>query len=131
MSGVITELNFIQHELIGLQTEIIETRCKSLQNLSGTIINETMNTFEIEYFKNNELKTIRVPKHKNRYRFKIPLYGSDPQNTENNKTVPVEINGSILTKRPEDRIKKLAKIAQKLKKGNETRSFPINKKNRE
>jgi RNase P/RNase MRP subunit p29 len=116
MSGNISELNFIQHELIGLQAKIIESRCLSLQNLSGTIVNETMNTFEIEYSKNRKKKTIMVPKHNIKYKFKIPIQKSGSQNKGAKKFQSIEIDGAVLTKRPEDRIKKLAKIVQKLKK---------------
>ena len=110
MSGEITEKNFIQHELIGLQASIIDTPCKSLANISGQVIDETMNTLKIEYIANDSLKSIIVPKHKTTFRFMLPVFGDD-QNVK-----PVVINGSVLTKRPEDRIKKLAKIVQKANK---------------
>jgi RNase P/RNase MRP subunit p29 len=116
MSGKISKFNLIQHELIGLQASIIDTPNKSLENISGKITNETMNTFELEYFTQNQLKTITVPKHKTVFRFIIPVQFTD--SPVGISEIPVDINGSILTKRPEDRIKKLAKIVRKAKKNN-------------
>jgi ribonuclease P protein subunit POP4 len=109
MSGNITDKNLIQHELIGLQASIIDTPCKTFENISGRIIDETMNTFKIEYSADNKLKTIIVPKNNTKFRFTLPA--------DNNQDLKmVEINGTLLTKRPEDRIKKLAKIVQKANK---------------
>ncbi|WP_455391449.1 ribonuclease P protein component 1 [[Eubacterium] cellulosolvens] len=107
MSGAISERNLIQHELIGLQAQIIDTPCKSLKNILGIIVDETMNTFKIEYLANTTRKTIIVQKHKNTFRFTLPSKNVDQPPTE------VEINGTLLTKRPEDRIKKLAKFVKK------------------
>jgi RNase P/RNase MRP subunit p29 len=107
MTEPISELNFIQHELIGLQATIIDTPCDSLRNISGQIVDETMNTFKIEYLTDETLKTIIVPKHSTTFRFALPSSVGEQPTT-------VEVSGSLLTKRPEDRIKKLAKIVQKM-----------------
>lgn len=108
MTEPISDKNFIQHELIGLQVTIIDTPCESLRNISGQIVDETMNTFEIEYLTNETLKTIIVPKHLTTFRFALPSTNTSQQPTT------VEVDGSLLTKRPEDRIKKLSKIVQKM-----------------
>ena len=105
MSGNITARNLIQHELIGLQISIISAPDKTLQNITGRVIDETMNTLKIEYSLDNQPKTIIVPKNHTIFRFTIP----DINNAESKQ---VEINGTLLTKRPEDRIKKLAKHVQ-------------------
>jgi RNase P/RNase MRP subunit p29 len=113
MSIEITEWNIILHELIGLEGSIISTPDKNLQrllNISGHFVDETMNTFKIEYLTDDNPKTITVPKHKTSFRFILPA------NNINSLPKTVDIEGSLLTKRPEDRIKKLAKIVQKNKK---------------
>ncbi len=114
----ISRNNFIQHELIGLHAKIIDTPCKSSANISGQIIDETMNTFKIEYFSNDQKKTIIVPKNKTRFRFTLP------GTLTNKEHKSVEIDGALLTKRPEDRIKKLAKIVHKINR-NKKRSYSI------
>ena len=109
MPGEITERNIIQHELIGLETTIVATPCKTLENISGQIVDETMNTFKIQYIKNEKNKIIIVPKTKTTFQFKLPA--NDVGSSQIDSTI--NIQGTILTKRPEDRIKKLAKIVSK------------------
>ena len=72
MSRMISENNLIQHELIGLKTTVIATPCNSLINISGQIVDETMNTFKIEYFADDVKKIIIIPKHKTRFQFTLP-----------------------------------------------------------
>jgi len=108
MSIMISEKNLILHEFIGLRTSIIDSPCKSLVDVSGTIVDETMNTFKIEFFTKGTQKIITVPKHKTRFRIKLPI------NREQANRDTVDLDGSIITKRPEDRIKKLTKLAKKL-----------------
>ena len=110
MSRMISENNLIQHELIGLKTTVIDTPCCSFKNISGQIVDETMNTFKIEYFTDDVKKIIIIPKHKTRFQFTLPAISK----IVHPKTV--EIDGSVLMKRPEDRIKKLAKLKKKLSK---------------
>jgi ribonuclease P protein subunit POP4 len=110
-SGEVTEKNIIQHEFIGLHAEIIDSPDPSLRGVSGVIIDETMNTFKLEYSTSKNQKVIIVPKHKNRYKFTIPV----SRNNSYSEPVNFELDGAILTKRPEDRIKKLAKLANKMK----------------
>lgn len=111
MIGKINEKNFIQHEFIGLKTTIIASPCKSLENISGKIIEETMNTFKVECLTKDKKKILTIPKHKTIFRFIIPV----ERNNNLNSPIILEVDGSILTKRPEDRIKKLAKLANKMK----------------
>ena len=110
MAGELSEKNFIQHEFIGLNATIIETPAENLQNVSGKVIDETMNTFKFECYSSGQKKVIIVPKHKTKFRFILP---SQP-NQKSKFTL--ELDGTLITKRPEDRIKKLAKLANKLNK---------------
>ena len=87
---MITSDNLVHHEFIGLKVNVSGDKNKSL-NLYGTIIDETKNTIRIET-QNNAEKVI--PKKGSIFVFEFP-------NGEK-----VEINGEILSIRPEDRIKK-------------------------
>ena len=87
---MITSKNLVHHEFIGLKVHITSEKNKSL-NLNGTIIDETKNTIKIEGIDNVEKI---VPKNGSIFVFEIP-------NGEK-----IEIDGNILSIRPEDRIKK-------------------------
>ncbi|WP_407393508.1 ribonuclease P protein component 1 [Methanobrevibacter sp.] len=87
---MITSKNLVHHEFIGLKVHATNLKNKSL-NLKGTIIDETKNTIKIEEVDNTEKI---IPKKGNLFVFELP-------NGEK-----VEINGNILSIRPEDRIKK-------------------------
>ena len=87
---MITSKNLVHHEFIGLNVHARSKKNTSL-NLKGTIIDETKNTIRIEGMDNSE-KT--VPKNGTMFVFEIP-------NGEK-----IEIDGDILSIRPEDRIKK-------------------------
>jgi ribonuclease P protein subunit POP4 len=115
IKGEVTEKNIIQHEFIGLQAEIIDSPDPSLRGVSGVIIDETMNTFKLEYQTLKSLKEIIVQKNKNRFKFTLPV----SRDVSNSKPVKFELDGAILTKRPEDRIKKLAKLANKMYRKNQ------------
>jgi RNase P/RNase MRP subunit p29 len=122
MLGEISEKNFILHEFIGQQTTIVASPDKSFLNRSGVIIDETMKTFTMEFNDNGKIRNIIVPKHKTVFSFTIPVDSNDIKNNNSKKSVnrfekTIEINGTILTKRSEDRIKKLVKIAKSMNRG--------------
>ena len=87
---MITSKNLVHHEFIGLKVHVTSKKNKSL-NLNGTIIDETKNTIKIE--DENNCEKI-IPKEGSNFVFELP-------NGEK-----IEINGDILSIRPEDRIKK-------------------------
>ena len=87
---MITSKNLVHHEFIGLKVHATNKKNKSL-NLNGTIIDETKNTIKIEDVNNCEKI---IPKEGSIFVFEIP-------NGEK-----IEIDGNILSIRPEDRIKK-------------------------
>ena len=87
---MITSKNLVHHEFIGLNVHALSKKNKSL-NLKGTIIDETKNTIKIEGMDNIERI---VPNKDSIFIFEIP-------NGEK-----IEIDGNILSIRPEDRIKK-------------------------
>ena len=87
---MITSKNLVHHEFIGLKVHVTNAKNKSL-DLKGTIIDETKNTIKIEGADNAEKL---IPKKGSIFVFEIP-------NGEK-----IEIDGNILSIRPEDRIKK-------------------------
>ena len=87
---MITSNNLVHHEFIGLKVHVTNAKNKSL-DLKGTIIDETKNTIKIEEEDNAEKV---IPKNGSLFVFELP-------NGEK-----VEIDGNILSIRPEDRIKK-------------------------
>ncbi len=86
---MITSQNITAHEWIGLKVKITKTTDPTFQGLEGIVRDETMNTFTIET--NGKLR--QVQKQKTTFRAELP--------TEN-----VEVDGSLLRFRPEDRVKK-------------------------
>ena len=87
---MITSKNLVHHEFIGLNVQVTSESDSSLK-LIGTIIDETKNTIKIEDKNKNEKL---VPKKGSIFVFELP-------NGEK-----IEVNGKILSIRPEDRIKK-------------------------
>ena len=87
---MITSKNLVHHEFIGLKVHVTSKKNKSL-NLIGTIIDETKNTIKIE--DENNCEKI-IPKVGSTFLFELP------------QGEKIEINGDILSIRPEDRIKK-------------------------
>jgi ribonuclease P protein subunit POP4 len=86
---VITSQNVTAHEWIGLKIKIARSTDPALQGLEGIVRDETMNMFTIE----SNGKLLQVQKQKTTFRAELP--------TEN-----VEVDGSLLRFRPEDRVKK-------------------------
>ena len=84
---MITADNIISHELIGLDTEIIESTNPQVIGLNGRIINETKSMFTI----NTENGAKSIAKSTNSWKFSIQ--GRD-----------VVVKGSRISKRPFERI---------------------------
>jgi len=86
---MITSRNITAHEWIGLKVKVARATDPTIQGLEGVIRDETMNTFTIEA--NGKLR--QVQKQKTIFRAELP-------------TEKVEVDGSLLRFRPEDRVKK-------------------------
>jgi ribonuclease P protein subunit POP4 len=80
----------IRGEFIGTEAKVADSSHRGNIGISGKIVDETRNTFTILH--HGERKV--VPKETSLFHFKFP-----------DKTI-VEINGRLLTGRPEDRLKK-------------------------
>jgi ribonuclease P protein subunit POP4 len=78
----------VNHELIGLQTQIVDSSNKEIIGLSGKIIDETKSMLVLE----TKTGTKMVPKQHTNWKF-----------TLNDQECIVD--GNIISKRPEDRIK--------------------------
>ncbi|MFO8132561.1 MAG: ribonuclease P protein subunit [Thermoplasmatota archaeon] len=76
---------FMKHEFIGLPIRVTDAADPTLQNVAGTIIDETKNTFLV---RNDGTK--RVPKHHTTFE----IDGT-------------EVRGDDIAYRPEDRIRKI------------------------
>ncbi|MCQ2972389.1 MAG: ribonuclease P protein subunit [archaeon] len=85
---MITTKNLVHHEFIGLNVEVVG------KSLSGIVIDETKNTIKIEVDSKGQKMEKLIPKNDSIFRFEIP------------SGEIVEIDGKILSIRPEDRIKK-------------------------
>jgi ribonuclease P protein subunit POP4 len=88
---MITPHNIFQHELIGLNVEIIESSHQGLIGIKGKVVDETRNTIRVELGGGRETL---IAKSNAIFHFLTP----DGER--------VEIDGKILVSRPEDRIKK-------------------------
>ncbi|MEQ9714834.1 MAG: ribonuclease P protein component 1 [Candidatus Asgardarchaeia archaeon] len=86
----ITPQNLINHELIGLKVIVHDHTNPSFKNINGIVVYETKNMLHI---KNPEGKVYKISKKDGVFRFII----SDD--------CIVEVDGKIINKRPEDRIK--------------------------
>jgi ribonuclease P protein subunit POP4 len=85
---MITPENIHSHEIVGLETEIIESSNQQVIGLNGTVVDETKSMFTI----NTKEGLKKIPKKLNKWKFFF------------NKTT-AEIDGNLLVKRPEDRLR--------------------------
>jgi len=85
----ITPQNILRHEIIGLNTKLVETRNRQLIGLEGLVVDETKHTFTIDNGKKRRI----VPKDTSVFNLYLP-----------DGTV-VEVDGRKLSGRPEDRLK--------------------------
>ena len=86
----ITPKTIIHHCLIGLKVKIVNSSNLQYLNMVGTIIDETKNTLTIEV----SGKEKQIPKKDCVFQFYL---------SENHA---VEVNGSLIRGRPEERVKK-------------------------
>ena len=84
---MITQENIALHELIGLDTKILDSSNKQIVGLSGRIVDETKSMFTLDT--KNGLKMI--PKHNSKWQFKL----------DGTQAV---LDGAILNRRSYDRL---------------------------
>jgi ribonuclease P protein subunit POP4 len=78
----------VQHELIGLDVEVVEATDPNQRGVEGRVVDETRNTLLLE----SDGMEVRVPKAGNTFRFAV---GEG-----------IIVRGDRLRYRPEDRVKK-------------------------
>lgn len=86
-------LRMARGEFIGLPVEIVESTDPTLQSVKGTVVDETLNMFQLELVDGG--RTLQVAKANNVFEF------PDGDGT------PVRIPGDRIQYRPEDRIKRV------------------------
>lgn len=91
---MITPHNLINHELIGLKVNVVNSRNVHQMGLRGRVVDETLKMLTIETGRGEK----KVEKRGSTFVFTIPSGKS------------VRVNGDVLYARPEDRIKKRLKV---------------------
>jgi ribonuclease P protein subunit POP4 len=85
---MITQQNVVNHELVGLHAQILQSTNNAFVGLSGKVVNETKSMIIIETKRGTKM----VEKKHNKWTF-----------TLNDQSFTVD--GTAISKRPEDRIK--------------------------
>ena len=86
----ITPQNLVRHELISLPVRIVQSTDSGQKNLHGKVVDETYNTITVETKGREKV----IAKKNTVFIFTLP------------NAVKVQVDGSLLVSRPEDRIKK-------------------------
>lgn len=89
----ITAKSILRHELIGLSVEVAQARNPSQASIRGRVVDESRNTLLIQQGD----KRKRVAKQTAVFRFTLP------------DGTAVEVEGSAIVGRPEDRVKRKTK----------------------
>ena len=84
---MITQENITSHELIGLNTKIVNSSNSQIIGLNGSIVDETKSMFSIQT--SNGIK--KIPKKHSTMEISLP-------------TSKITIDGNLLAKRPYDRM---------------------------
>lgn len=87
--------NLVRHELIGLPVTVSKATDPDREDISGRVVDETRNTLVIE---TGDTETT-VPKDESVFRFALEDEGGEDE-------ILVEIEGTLLVGRPEERILK-------------------------
>ena len=106
----LTPRNIIHHELIGIDTRVVDSTNKSLIGTEGRIVNETKNMFVI-----GDVQEKNVPKSGSSFIFTIPSlmspskkdeYPGAHQTVDGKRYLPssIKVDGRLLLSQPENRI---------------------------
>ncbi|MDD5473465.1 MAG: ribonuclease P protein component 1 [Candidatus Methanoperedens sp.] len=107
----LTPWNIIYHELIGIDTKVVDSTNSSLIGIEGRIVDETRNMVTIE----TDVQEINVPKSCSSFVFTIPSLISPSKKDEypaahqafgGKRYLPlrVKVDGRLLLSQPENRI---------------------------
>ncbi len=91
----LTPQNIIHHELIGLDTKVVDSTNRSLIGIEGRIIDETKNIIIVQ----TDAQEKKIPKSCSSFTFTIP-------SVEGKRYLPltVKVDGRLLLLQPENRI---------------------------
>ena len=91
----LTPLNIIHHELIGLDTKVVDSTNSSLNGIEGRIVDETKNMFIVE----TDVQEKRIPKSCSSFIFTLPSFGD-----KRYLPLKIKVDGRLLLSQPENRI---------------------------
>ena len=91
----LTPHNIIHHELIGLDTKVVDSTNISLIGIEGRIVNETKNLLTI----GTDVQEKNIPKSCSSFIFTIP-----PVNGKRYLPLTIKVDGRLLLSQPENRI---------------------------
>jgi len=91
----LTPQNIIHHELIGLDTKVVDSTNRSLIGIEGRIVDETKNLLTIE----TDAQEKKIPKSCSSFIFTIP-------SVDGKRYLPLtlKVDGRLLLSQPENRI---------------------------
>lgn len=107
----LTPRNIIHHELIGLDTKVVDSTNRSLIGIEGRIVDETKKILTVE----TDVEEKKIPKSCSSFIFTIPSLtapskrdespGADRTiNGERYLPLKIKVDGRLLLSRPENRI---------------------------
>jgi ribonuclease P protein subunit POP4 len=91
----LTPLNIIHHELIGLDTKVVDSTNSSLNGIEGRIVDETKNMLIVE----TDVQEKRIPKSCSSFIFTLPSFGD-----KRYLALKIKVDGRLLLSQPENRI---------------------------
>jgi ribonuclease P protein subunit POP4 len=91
----LTPQNIIHHELMGLDTKIVDSTNNSLIGIEGRIVDETKNILTVE----SDDKVRNIPKSCSSFIFTIPFFSG-----KRYLPLKLKVNGKLLLSQPENRI---------------------------
>ena len=87
--------NIIHHELIGIDTKVVDSTNSSLIGIEGRIIDETKNILTVE----TDGQERKIPKSCSSFIFTIPSF-----NGKRYLPLKIKVDGRLLLSQPENRI---------------------------
>lgn len=87
--------NIIHHELIGIDTKVVDSTNSSLIGIEGRIVDETKNILTVE----TDAQEKKIPKSCSSFIFTIPSF-----NGKRYLPLKIKVDGRLLLSQPENRI---------------------------
>lgn len=87
--------NIIHHELIGIDTKVVDSTNSSLVGIEGRIVDETKNILTVE----TDAQEKKIPKSCSSFVFTIPSF-----NGKRYLPLKIKVDGRLLLSQPENRI---------------------------